>query len=88
MSVSFKCLTQQSSSNPATKKYGSLPSWERYIEMIDSVERTEDEELFIDFKSSVFRLSVVCGLTISQKRCALPRTTPISRSKQVPYSSS
>jgi hypothetical protein len=33
----------------ATKKYGSLPSWERYIEKIDTVKRAEGDEVFIYF---------------------------------------
>ncbi|KAH9987529.1 hypothetical protein BJV77DRAFT_950179, partial [Russula vinacea] len=32
------------------KKWGSLPSWERYVEVIDTVEKTEDGDLFIYFK--------------------------------------
>ncbi|KAN0121086.1 hypothetical protein V8E52_003674 [Russula decolorans] len=47
-----------SCSIPRTQRdHGSLPSWEQYIEMIDTVERTEDGELFIYFKLFAFRLS-------------------------------
>lgn len=42
---------------PSTiKKWGSLPSWEDYVQTIDTVERIKDEELFIYFKLYVFRL--------------------------------
>lgn len=47
----------------ATKKWNSLPSWEKHIEMIDTVERADEELLFIYFKLFVFCLSVVRGLT-------------------------
>jgi len=36
---------------PSTiKKWGNLPSWERHIQTIDTVERTDDGDLFIYFK--------------------------------------
>jgi len=36
---------------PSTiKKWGNLPSWERHIEAIDTVERTDDGDLVIYFK--------------------------------------
>lgn len=36
---------------PSTvKKWGSLPSWERHIQTIDTVEKTDDGDLFIYFK--------------------------------------
>ncbi len=41
----------------AIKKWGNLPSWERHIEAIDTVEKTEDGDLFIYFKLCVVRLS-------------------------------
>lgn len=42
---------------PSTiKKWGNLPSWEDYVQTIDTVERIKDEELFIYFKLYVFRL--------------------------------
>ena len=44
---------------PSTiKKWGDLPSWERHIETIDTVEKSEEGDLFIYFKLYVFRLSV------------------------------
>lgn len=46
------------------KKWESLPSWERYVEVIDTVEKTEDGDLFIYFKLCVFRLSL-CTLSDS-----------------------
>jgi len=41
----------------AIKKWGNLLSWERHIEVIDTVEKTEEGDLFIYFKLYVFRLS-------------------------------
>ncbi|KAI0294325.1 hypothetical protein B0F90DRAFT_1670501 [Multifurca ochricompacta] len=34
----------------AIKKWGGLPSWERHIETVDTVEKAEDGDLFIYFK--------------------------------------
>jgi hypothetical protein len=43
---------------PSTiKKWGNLPSWERHIQAIDTVERTDDGDLFIYFKLYDVRLS-------------------------------
>jgi chromobox protein 5 len=43
---------------PSTiKKWGNLPSWERHIEAIDTVERTDDGDLVIYFKLYVIRFS-------------------------------
>jgi len=42
----------------AIKKWKNLPSWERHIDTIDTVEKTEDGILFIYFKMWVVRLSV------------------------------
>jgi chromobox protein 5 len=39
----------------AIKKWGTLPSWERLVETIDTVERTEEGDLFIYFKLYVYR---------------------------------
>ena len=39
------------------KKWGNLPSWERHIEAIDTVEKTDDGDLFIYFKLYVVLLS-------------------------------
>jgi hypothetical protein len=41
----------------AIKKWGNLPSWERHIEAIDTVEKTEDGDLFIYFKLYGVRLT-------------------------------
>ena len=44
---------------PSTiKKWGNLPSWERHIQTIDTVERTDDGVLFIYFKLYVVRLYI------------------------------
>jgi len=34
----------------AMKKWGNLPSWERHVEVIDTVEKTEEGRLFVYFK--------------------------------------
>jgi len=34
----------------AIKKWGTLPSWERHVDTIDTVEKTEEGDLFIYFK--------------------------------------
>jgi hypothetical protein len=49
MCVRIKVPKKEFLEPSATKKYGSLPSWERYIENIDTVERAEGDELFIYF---------------------------------------
>jgi chromobox protein 5 len=51
----------------AIKKWGDLPSWERYIEVIDTVEKTDNDGLFIYFKLyvSFFFLGELCILGIS-----------------------
>jgi chromobox protein 5 len=41
----------------AIKKWGNLPSWERHVEAIDTVEKTDDGDLFIYFKLYVVLLS-------------------------------
>jgi hypothetical protein len=41
----------------AIKKWGNLLSWERHIEAIDTVEKTDDGDLFIYFKLSAVLLS-------------------------------
>lgn len=48
----------------AIKKWGDLPSWEKHIEVIDTVERTEEGNLFIYFKLYVYRL-FACTLSDS-----------------------
>lgn len=55
---------------PSTiKKWGDLPSWEQHIEAIDTVERTEEGDLFIYFKLYVCRLFACICLTAWE--CAL-----------------
>jgi len=49
----------------AIKKWRNLPSWERHIETIDTVEKTEEGVLFIYFKLWVTCLSF-CILDVSQ----------------------
>ena len=49
----------------AMKKWGNLPSWERHVEVIDTVEKTEEGRLFVYFKLCVFRLPT-CTLSDSQ----------------------
>lgn len=48
----------------AIKKWGDLPSWEQHIEVIDTVERTDDGDLIIYFKLYDFCLSA-CTLSDS-----------------------
>jgi|SRR6266850_3105239 len=50
----------------AIKKWGNLPSWERHIEAIDTVEKTEDGDLSIYFKLSAVLLSA-CTISDSMK---------------------
>jgi len=56
----------------AIKKWGDLPSWEKHIEVIDTVERTEEGDLFIYFKlkgekTACKENSGVCGEKFPQE---------------------
>ena len=56
---------------PSTiKKWGKLPSWERHIQAIDTVERTDNGDLFIYFKLYDVRLS---ASAISDTLATLPQ---------------
>ena len=69
---------------PSTiKKWGNLPSWERHIQTIDTVEKTEEGDLFIYFKLCVVRLSAYLMSDSSKFSCRKGEKTACKENSRI-----